>query len=169
MRTRPRLLVRLVTAGALLASLAGASMVSASAALARPAAQSTSCHMKAILKFNPGLTFNQAQQKIRVKGKLSNCQGGGVTSATFAGRGSGDLSCTSGTGNAKLNVVWNTLETSVLSITIDIGSQSFSGTVTSGKFAGESLTASNITFTVLQGDCFFSPVTKARVTATVGV
>ena len=144
MKTRTSVFIRLLMAGVMLASMAGLSVAGAAWAQARPAQQSTSCHMKAVIKFRPGLTFNEQNQKIRTRRSFSKCVGGGVTGGTFTGRGGGSLSCTSGTGQATVNVLWNTNETSVVSLTIDVGNQMFSGTVTSGKFAGEDLTASNV-------------------------
>jgi len=41
-------------------------------------------------------------------------------------------------------------------------------TVTAGKFVGESLTATNISVTVLSGNCF-TPVTKAELTADIAI
>jgi hypothetical protein len=169
MKVRSSIVVRALVAAAMVASLTGTSALGAAWAKAGPRAQSTSCHLKATLKFNPGLTFTEQQQKIRAKGKLSKCNGGGVSSATFAGKGSGKLSCTSGTGSATVNITWNTLETSVVSLTLDVGNGTFSGTVVSGKFAGEDVSASNVTITPVEGDCFFTPVTKARVTASVAL
>jgi hypothetical protein len=169
MKVRSSIAVRVFVAAAMAASIVGVSALGALAAPAGPSAQSTSCHLKAVLKFNPGLTFTEQQQKIRAMGKLTHCSGGGVTSATFRGKGGGSLSCTSGTGSATVTITWNTLETSVVSLTLDVGNDTFSGTVVSGKFAGEDVTASDVTITPLEGDCVFTPVTKARVTASVAL
>ncbi len=165
MRTRSSVAVRFLMAGTLLASIVGATAATATVAGASPATQSTTCKLKAIAKFNPGLTLSQQQQKIKASGTLSNCSGGGVSSAIFSGKGSGNMSCTSGTGTATLNVTWNTSEASVVSLTVDVGAMSFSGMVTSGKFAGEPVSATNVSITPINGDCFFTPVTKAKAKA----
>ena len=169
MRTRSSVAVRFLIAGTLLASILGATAATATVAGASPAAQSTTCKLKAIAKFNPGLTLSQQQQKIKASGTLSNCSGGGVSSAIFAGKGGGNMSCTSGTGTATLNVTWNTNETSVVSLTVDVGAMSFSGMVTSGKFAGEPVSATNVSITPINGDCVFTPVTKAKAKATASL
>jgi len=132
-------------------------------------AQSTSCHLKTTVHFDPGLTGTERAQAIKAKGHLSNCNGGGVTGAYLKGKGSGSLSCTSGTATVNVRATWNTGETSKISLTVDLGNQTLSGSVTSGKFAGEDVSVSNVKFTVLAGDCFFTPVTKARVTGQADV
>jgi hypothetical protein len=169
MRTRTSVAARFLIAGTLLASILGAAVATAPAAGASVAAQSTTCKLKAIAKFKPGLTLSEQQQKIKASGTLSNCSGGGVSSAVFSGKGGGSMSCTSGSGTATLNVTWNTNETSVVSLTVDVGAMSFSGMVTSGKFAGEPVSATNVSITPVKGDCFFSPVTKAKAKATASL
>jgi hypothetical protein len=141
-----------------------------SAAQAGTATQSTSCTLSSVVTFNPGLDFStEHQQTIKVRGKLKACVGGGVVSAAARGKGGGSLSCTSGTATVKLKLLWNTGETSVVSLIVDLGAQSLSGTVASGKFAGETVSASNVSFMILAGDCFVTPVTKAKVKATVAL
>jgi hypothetical protein len=161
--------VRRTLAGGLIAGLLLTVALSGPAAMAGTRAQSTSCNLSTIVTFDPGLGLSQAQQKITAKGKLTQCNGGGVTKAKFKGKGGGSLSCTSGTGTITLKVKWNTKETSKVSLTVDLGNQSLSGSVISGKFAGEDVTVSNVTFTILSGDCVFQPVTKAQVTGTAGL
>ena len=140
------------------------------AAQAGTAAASTSCSLSSVVSFSPGLDYStEHPQKIKVKGKLTGCVGGGVASAKAKGKGGGSLSCTSGSATVSLKVKWNTGESSTVSLIVDLGSQSLSGTVASGKFAGETVSASNVSFTILQGDCFFSPVTKAQVDGTVAL
>jgi hypothetical protein len=137
-------------------------------AQARTLAQSTSCSLTSVVTFSPGLTLSEQFQTVGVKGNLTGCDGGGVTSAKVKGKGSGTLSCTSGQATAKLTLKWNTGEKSKLKVTIDVDSSTFTGTVKSGKFAGEDVTAS-VSVSPIDGDCFFTPVTKAEVDGTVGV
>ncbi len=160
--------MRRILAGGLVAATLSMLAIAAPAAQAAPA-QSTSCHLKAVVHFDPGLSGSESNQVIKTKGHLSNCSGGGVTGAYLKGKGSGSLSCTSGTGTVNLRVTWNTGETSKVSLTVDLGNQTLSGSVTSGKFAGEDVSVSNVQFTVLAGDCFFTPITKARVTGQAGI
>jgi hypothetical protein len=131
--------------------------------------QSTTCNLNTTVNFSPGLGLSQSQQTVTAHGKLTHCNGGGVTKAKFKGSGGGNLSCTSGTGTATLKLKWNTGEKSKVSLTIDLGSQTLSGSVVSGKFAGEDITVSNVTFTILSGDCVFTPVTAAQVTGTASL
>jgi hypothetical protein len=138
------------------------------AATARPATQSTSCSADLTILFRPGLTLQEQAQQIRGRGPLSSCVGGGVASGTAAGSGSGTLSCTSGTASATAKIKWNTGESSQISVTIDVGNGTVTGTVTSGKFAGESVTG-NLTLQGLQGDCIFTPVTRAEATGTISL
>jgi hypothetical protein len=162
--------MRRFLAGGLLAGLMMSVVVFAPAAQARPVAQSTTCKMKSTATFNPGLNLNQEKVVvIKVKGKLSGCAGGGVTGAAFKGKGGGTISCTSGTATVKLKGTWNTGETSTISLTVDLGAQSLSGTVTAGKFAGEDVTATNVALTPIDGNCITSPLTKAKVTATLSL
>ena len=58
----------------------------APAAQARPVTQSTTCDVSAIATFNPGLTLGEKAQTIKMKGTLSSCNGGGVTSGSFRAR-----------------------------------------------------------------------------------
>src|SRR6266496_6310434 len=127
MGKRSVLSIRLVVVGAMVGSVMAASVAGAMGSLARPAVQSTTCSLKANLAFDPGLLFTERQQVITAKGRLSGCVGGGVLSARFKGTGGGDLGCTSGTGSATIKVKWNTGEKSKVSLTLDIGSQTFSG------------------------------------------
>jgi len=143
--------------------------VAVPAAQASSTAQSTSCNLNTVVRFDPGLNGTQRSQLIKARGKLTACNGGGVTSATMRGKGSGSLSCTSGTASLKLRVTWNTTEISVIKLTVDLSNQTLSGFVKSGKFAGEDVTVNNASFTPIDGDCFFTPVTKARVTGTAGI
>jgi hypothetical protein len=158
-----RLLSFVVVVGVVL-SLAGAG----SAAQAGTLAQSTSCSLTSVVTFSPGLTLSEQFQTVGVRGKLNSCNGGGVASAKVKGKGSGSLSCTSGTATAKLTLKWNTGETSKVKVTIDVSASTFAGKVKSGKFAGEAVTAS-VSVSPIDGDCFFTPVTKAEVDGTVGV
>src|SRR6266487_2999825 len=162
MRRRSVLSIRLIAVGTMLALTMAASVAGATGSLAQPAVQSTTCSLKANLTFDPGLLFAERQQVITAKGRLSGCIGSGVLSARFKGTGGGDLGCTSGTGSATIKVKWNTGEKSKVSLTLDIGSQTFSGKVTGGKFKGESVTATNISFQPGSGDCIFTPITTAK-------
>jgi hypothetical protein len=155
-------------------SLALAAGTAATFALASPVAQaqtdaqSTTCDVSGTAKFTPGLTLSVQAEKVKVHGSLSGCSGGGVTSATVAGKAKGQLSCTSGTANGSLSVTWDTAETSLIRFSVDVSSGSFSGTVASGKFAGEPVTGS-LTLTPITGDCFITPVTKASVSGTASI
>jgi hypothetical protein len=131
-------------------------------------ADQTSCDASLQVLFRPGLTFSETSQQIRAKGSLSNCVGGGVTSATTTGSGSGSLSCTSGTATANATVRWNTNQTSKIQFFVDVSNGSVTGTVVSGLFAGEDVTGS-LTITPVQGDCLFNPVTKATASGTVTI
>jgi hypothetical protein len=137
-------------------------------AQARTLAQSTSCSLTSVVTFSPGLTFSESFQTIGVNGNLSSCTGGGVASAKVKGTGSGSLSCTSGKASAKLTLKWNTGEKSKVKVTIDVSSGTFSGKVKSGKFAGEDVSAT-VSVSPIDGDCFFTPVTRAEVDGTVSV
>ena len=145
-------------------------LASAAPAMADVGAQSTSCHMDATATFKPGLDLSQEQkEKVKAKGKLTDCVGGGVASAKLYGMGRGTISCTSGIAKVKMKAHWDTGELSKVTLYVDLGLQTLSGTVTSGKFAGEDLSATDVTLTPLVGDCFTAPLTKAEVTATVSV
>jgi hypothetical protein len=162
--------MRRFLAGGLVAGIMLTMAFAAPAAQAGPAAQSTTCDMKATVTFNPGLNYSQEKTVvIRAHGKLTGCTGGGVLSAKFRGRGGGTISCTSGVATIKLKNTWNTTETSVISLKADLGAQSLSGTVKKGKFAGEDVTATSVTFTPVDGNCITSPLTKATITATVSL
>ena len=77
------------------------------------------------------------------------------------------MSCTSGSASATVNVRWNTGQLSQASVTVDT-SGNVNGTVTRGLFMGEPVTAS-LTVTPLNGDCLFTPVTKAEATGSVSL
>ena len=158
-----RILASWVVAGTL-----AAMVFISSPAHARPSAQSTTCHLSAIVTFNPGLTFSAQDQIVRTRGTLDSCSGGGVTSATLRGKGAGSLSCTSGTAKATVTIHWNTAASSTLKLRVDVGSGSATGRVTAGKFAGESASA-NLTLTPIDGDCFNTPVTKASADGSVSL
>jgi hypothetical protein len=161
-------MVRRILIGTLVAGSLSATIGAVPAAVALPRAQSTTCSADLIVNFRPGLNLSERSQTIKMSGSLSGCVGGGVTSAMGKGTGSGTLSCTSGVATATVSLRWNTLETSKLSISVDVSTGAVTGTVVSGKFAGEEVTAS-LTLTPLQGDCFFSPVTKAEATGSVSL
>jgi hypothetical protein len=162
--------MRRFLAGGLVAGMMLTMAFAAPAVQAGPAAQSTTCNMKATVNFNPGLNYSQEKTVvIRAHGKLTGCNGGGVLSAKFRGRGGGTISCTSGVATIKLKNTWNTTETSVISLKADLGAQSLSGTVKKGKFAGEDVTAADVTFTPVDGNCITTPLTKATITATVSL
>ena len=161
-------MLRRVLACALVAGSVGAFVFAAPVAQATPRAQSTTCDANLLLRFRPGLTFNTRSQMIRISGSLSNCVGGGVASATvIKGTGSGSISCTSGSASATINLMWNTGEKSQVQGNVDVNGN-VTGTVTLGKFAGESVTAS-LTVTPLNGDCFLNPVTSASATGSVSL
>jgi hypothetical protein len=140
--------------------LAGA--VAAPAANARTPQQSTTCDLDSTARFKPGLTLDVMAQKIKAGGKLTNCVGGGVSSAKIYARGKGQLSCTNGTAKLKFTITWNTSEKSKGTFTADVSTGAISGMVKSGKFAGEDVSG-DVTLTPLQGDCVTTPVTKADV------
>jgi hypothetical protein len=132
--------------------------------------QSTACSGDLVVKLDPGLTFVTQRQRLLFQGTLSNCAGGGVTGGTVVGKGRAKASCTEGIVQALFRVRWDTGETSSIYVqgTLSLSGGSLTGTVTAGKFVGESVTASNISVTVLTGNCF-TPVTKAELTADVGI
>jgi hypothetical protein len=67
-----------------------------------------------------------------------------------------------------VKIRWNTGESSTLSVAVDIGSGSVTGTVVAGKFVGESVTG-DLTLQSIQGDCVFTPVTRASATGSISV
>lgn len=129
--------------------------------------QSTTCSFDATATFDPGLTFPDQEQQIRLTGTLSGCVGGGVTGGTVVGRGGGVMSCLSGSGTGQFLLKWNTGERSGASIELTPDG-TLTGEVTKGKFAGEALTG-DLTAEPLDGDCFFSPVTQVHVFGSVSV
>ena len=159
---------RILGVGLILGSMSVAALA-APAAQAAPAVQSTTCNVDMLLLFRPGLTFTTQHQMIRARGNLTGCAGGGVTSGSIlpTSSGSGDMSCTSGSASATVNVRWNTGQLSQASVTVDT-SGNVNGTVTRGLFMGEPVTAS-LTVTPLNGDCLFTPVTKAEATGSVSL
>ncbi len=161
--------MRKVLAGGLIAGMMLTVALAGPAAQAGTSAQSTTCRLSTIVNFDPGLTLTQSQQAITAKGKLTHCNGGGVTKAKVKGGGGGNLSCTSGTGTVTLKLRWNTGERSKVSLTVDLGNQTLSGSVVSGKFAGEDISVNNVSFKILSGDCVFTPVTQAQVTGTAAL
>ncbi len=162
-------MVRRILAAALVAGSVAVVAFAVPAAQATPATQSATCDVDMLLLFKPGLTFSSQNQQIRAKGNLTNCTGGVVTSGVIlkTSSGSGNMSCTSGSASATVNVKWNTGQLSQAAVTVDT-SGNINGTVTRGLFAGETVSAS-LTITPLNGDCFFTPVTKAEATGSVSL
>ena len=136
-------------------------------AIARPEVQSTTCNLDGSVTINPGLTFSVQAEKIKLTATLSACNGGGVTGGSASGKGKGNLSCTSGTANATIHITWNTTETSTLKMSVNVGNGSVSGTVSSGKFAGETVSGS-LTVHPTSGNCI-TPVKTANVSGSVSL
>jgi hypothetical protein len=162
-------MLRRVLAVALMAGTVGALAPWVQSAHAQPATQSVTCNVDMLLLFKPGLTFSTQNEMIRAKGNLTGCTGGGVTSGVIlkTSSGSGAMSCTSGSATATVNVKWNTGQLSQASVSVDVNG-TITGTVTRGLFADEDVTAS-LSVTPLNGDCFFTPVTKAEATGSVSL
>jgi hypothetical protein len=136
-------------------------------ASAGPADQTT-CEADLLVSFDPGLTFSEESQEIRIRGSLASCTGADVLSGTIRGSGSGELSCTSGSAEARATIRWDTGERSLLRGSVDVDAGTVTGSVVRGKFAGEDVDGS-LTITPLEGDCLFDPVTRASATGTVTI
>ena len=139
-------------------------------AQARTEAHSTSCALSSVVKFRPGLVEDHGtQSEIRFGFTLSQCQGGGVTSATGFGGGVGKLRCSAGRAVAKAEVYWNTGKTSGLNFIMSLTRRSLHGQVVDGLFKGERMSVTNLSIRPLRGDCVTSPLTKAKVKGTLGL
>lgn len=119
------------------------------------------CNGSATGVFSPGLTLSQRNVGASVaNGILSNCVdtsflSGGVTvlSGTFSGSGTGQGSCLGASGTGVVDVTWNLsnggTDTSQILVTLTVTaippSASGSGTVTAGRFFGDSLNFPAIT------------------------
>lgn len=119
------------------------------------------CNASATGILSPGLTLAQRNVEATVEdGILSNCVdtsflGGGPTvlSGTFAGSGEGQGSCLGAAGTGVVDVTWflsnGTTDTSQILVTLTLTaippSASGSGTVTSGRFFGDTLNFPAIT------------------------
>jgi hypothetical protein len=162
-------MLRRALAVALMAGTVSSVALWSPAAHAAPAVQSVTCDVDMLLLFKPGLTFTAQNQMIRAKGNLTGCVGGGVTSGTIlkTSSGSGNMSCTSGSAAATVNMRWNTGQLSQATVSVDVNG-TVTGTVTRGLFTGEEVTAS-LSVTPLNGDCFFTPVTQAEATGSVSL
>ena len=151
-------------------ALVGALLLAAFAvpASASTGASSTTCNASLIASFRPGLTLSEQAEQIRVTGSLTDCSGGGVSSATVTGSGSGTLSCLSGTASGRFTVTWDTGARTLITGTVDVGAGTVTGTVSKGLFRGEDATGT-FTLTPLVGDCIFTPVTRAEADGTISV
>lgn len=129
--------------------------------------QSTTCDVQARATFDPGLKLSPRNQTVTVRGDLTNCVGGGVTSGEFRGKGTGSMSCTSGSGSGRVGVRWDTGEYSVGDITLSAAGD-ITGVVTQGKFVGEQLSA-DVTVTPGRGNCILTPVRSATIKGTISV
>jgi hypothetical protein len=158
------MLRRLLALGMVAGSVLGAGAVPATARTS----DQTTCNASLQILFRPGLTLAESSQQIRARGSLSGCAGGGVASATVTGTGSGTLSCVSGSGTANANLRWDTSQTSKIQISLDVSNGTVTGTVVAGLFAGEDVTG-DLSLIPVQGDCLFTPVTKASATGTVTI
>ncbi len=161
-------MIRRALACTVMAASMAASMATGPAATA--GVQSTTCTSQNRGRLDPGLTTSSADQSLRGHGTLSACSGGGVTSGTVRGRGHGSGSCFSFSGGIRFNITWDTAETSKgrIRFTIDNTGAAARGQIVSGKFAGEPISLSNVSFSILEGDCT-SGVTKAELDATVSL
>jgi hypothetical protein len=161
-------MLRRFLASALLISSVGTVALAGPGAQATPQVSSTTCDANLMLGFNPGLGLGEQPQQIKILGSISNCVGGGVTSATIIkGVGSGTLSCTSGTASATISLKWNTNQKSKTTVTVDTQGV-IAGTVTQGKFAGEDVSA-DLTVNPTQGNCFPVRITRASATGPVSL
>jgi len=156
--------------GSILGAVMLALVIGAPAAQARTDHQSTSCALSSLVKFRPGLVQDHARRVfIRFDFKLTRCEGGGVASATGFGGGVGTLRCTSGRGIAKAEVDWDTGAKSFLNFTVNLRKESLYGQVVDGLFKGDRMSATAISVRPIRGDCVTSPLTKAKVTGTLGL
>jgi hypothetical protein len=141
--------------------------ISFSPGMAGAGVQSTTCDVAAKATFDPGLKLSSQNQTVTVKGQLTNCVGGGVTSGVFKGKGTGSMSCTSGSGSGRVGVRWNTGQYSIGDITLS-STGTLSGVVTQGKFVGEQLSA-DVTVTQGPGNCILTPIKSATLNGTLSI
>lgn len=163
---------------ALLACMVGG-MVLGSAALA-PAAgastdhRSTTCAIHATLNFKPGLNEGQNNnQFFSLHIRLSQCAGGGVSSATGKGGAEGELVCEDGvvTGSAALKAAfdWDTGDRSAINAFINFNRSTIRrGKVVFGLFLNESVGAA-FSLRPLTGDCSSTPLLRSRLTGTISL
>lgn len=102
-------------------------------------------------QYTPGLTLTPAAVTLNGPGSLNNCVGNaGVTSGTIAAHGSSSsFSCTTGSLQVEGDITWSDRSTSHFTFTALRVLQANgtlvsvnSGTIASGRFAGDTITAS---------------------------
>lgn len=156
-----------------LASLVGATLTVVSASPAHAAVLDHTCVTRQVTRYSPGVMFEPAEQKIRIKTKASSCTGtvrpditSGFAKFTFrAERSCLDIDQTTSGTSA---ITWNTGETSVYtydSTTVTIGGQiivTIVGTVIAGPFEGSTITIVVVSPVDLL-KCLFPPGITKRV------
>jgi hypothetical protein len=164
---------------AMLAMLLGSVVVvgfAAPAAMAQSRATITiTCDVAGKANISPGLLFSSQQESLTANGSLSNCTSSpsiSGLSGTFVAKGSGTMSCTSGSasGYARINWLVNGVKkySSILSITLTVSPPSLTGTVIQGFAKGETLSG-NISLQPTSGNCLTNPVTTANLSGSATI
>lgn len=108
------------------------------------------CQGTEAASFSPGLTFTVKHTNMMVDGMFPTCASSdpNVDSGTSQAHLQGDLSCLEGSASGPTEYQWNTGETSTAEITAAVAVRpaggaliTVTGTVTAGKFAGDTLYA----------------------------
>ncbi|RZU49457.1 hypothetical protein EV385_1207 [Krasilnikovia cinnamomea] len=139
----PRLLATAV------AAVASVAFVALAAAPAAAAAGDLVCTVSKTVTFSPGVTFTPTSQTVTFSVSYSGCTsttGAPVTSSGFSGQTTETRSCASlpPPQSATKTLVWDDSSTSTIEYTttgVDTGGQTIytrSGTVTAGRFTGDS-------------------------------
>jgi hypothetical protein len=139
-----------IAVGATLALTAGLGWVGAGAASAATPPQA-SCSLSGQIGFAPGLTMTATNTTAKLSGTLTNCKGkSGVKSGTLNGSVPiGSQTCLSilspprNLGTGTMTIKWKGGTSSVVKVTLAVGSNDFSmnGPVTKNRFKGHKFSA----------------------------
>ena len=150
--TRRISVTRQVAVGATLALTAGLGWVGTGTASA--ATTLASCAMGGSLGFSPGLTMVPTDNTVSISGTLSGCKGtSGVKSGTVTGSVPiGQQTCLSvltpprALGTGTMTIKWKGGTSSVVNVTLAVGSTTFSlrGPVTKNRFKGHKFSAPSL-------------------------
>jgi hypothetical protein len=164
---------RALFAGIIGALLLG-SLAAAPAAGASSGHPSTTCTMRGTLRYRPALNHGRTDFAFfTIHLTLSDCVGGGVSSATGKGGAEGSLTCRDGvvTGTAPVKAAfdWDTGDRTAINAFINFNRGRLThGAVVSGLFLDDPVTGS---FDVrpIEGDCDSAPLVRSRIVGSIGL